>query len=594
MNSNLEYFENKKNELTALIEAKEKINRRYSSLRLISFLFFFIFLIVYFVKHLNPLFLILAVIAFAVFVCLCVFHSKLKSELNHLKTLLEVNINYINRINGDFSALKDKGDEFFDKDHAYALDLDLFGPVSLFSLYNVSHTAFGRELFAQNLKGLDLPSDITLSQEAVGELIGMPDVLTEYEATSIEGNINKKPKALMDLYKNKTSVSKASRLSLKLLPLLWLIPVLVLVFMPAFIGASVLFVLIINTIIWFISSSKYAFAFKSVEGVSRQAEAFYKLFLILESKEFKSSYLAKLVKGGASSDKKASDGLVVLSKACSLASLRSQPILALILNSIFPFDVYCADKLLSWSVNYGEELEKSINSLAQIEVLMCASTVGLISSESVFPKVTEGAYFEGENIKHPLLNPLKAVSNSIKLDKELALITGSNMSGKTTLIRTVGICSVLAYFGAPVPASSCVLGKMRIMSSMRIVDSIEEQMSTFRAELVRIGKIVEAAKNDDSPMLFLIDEIFRGTNSQDRTDGALAVLKNLDKSYITGLMTTHDYALCDKVQETVSSVVYYHFSEVYNDNDIIFDYKLHDGVSHKSNAKFLMKLVGIE
>ena len=134
---------------------------------------------------------------------------------------------------------------------------------------------------------------------------------------------------------------------------------------------------------------------------------------------------------------------------------------------------------------------------------------------------------------------------------------------------------------------------MKIVSSMRIVDSIEEQMSTFRAELVRIGRIIEVSK-ENVPMLFLIDEIFRGTNSADRTEGALIVLQNLDKKHIIGLMTTHDYALCDRASDTMENIVYYHFSEEYNDDSISFDYKLHDGVSHESNARFLMKLVGIE
>lgn len=117
-------------------------------------------------------------------------------------------------------------------------------------------------------------------------------------------------------------------------------------------------------------------------------------------------------------------------------------------------------------------------------------------------------------------------------------------------------------------------------------------MSTFRAELVKIAKIVKAS-TDGNNLLFLIDEIFRGTNSQDRTDGAYTVLKKFARKHIAGLMTTHDYALCDKVKSEMNNIVYYHFSEKYNDNDIIFDYKLKDGISNESNAKFLMRLVGI-
>lgn len=590
----LDFFTDKKKNIEVTIDEKEKINRRFSNLRLISFLLFLILIVVAIVKSMNIVLMVLACVFLALFIVLCVLHGKSKAELNHLITLRTVVENYIARIEGDFSKLNDSGEEFFDKDHNYALDLDVFGDNSLFALYNISHTAFGREVFAKNLLGEDLPEDISSTQEAVKEFIDNPELLIEYEAVAIEGKINKTPTALIEMYKNKAKVTKLYKGLLYGASCLWIIPFIILFINSKFISAAILAILLINVVLWFLASSKFASVFKSLDGVIRQTNSYYKLFDILENHEFKSITLKSLIKGGAKGDSKASDGLKVLSKACSYASMRSQPMLALILNSVFPYDILCADKLLSWSEKYGEELKKSIESIARIEALMCASVPGIISRESCFPTVVTGAFFDGTNITHPLLNPKKAVSNSIKLDKELALITGSNMSGKTTLIRTVGICSILALTGAPVPATTCTVGKMRVLSSMRIVDSIEEQMSTFRAELVRIGKIVEAAKNDNSPMLFLIDEIFRGTNSQDRTDGALAVLKNLDKSYITGLMTTHDYALCDKVQDTIDSVVYYHFSEVYNNNEIIFDYKLHDGVSHQSNAKFLMKLVGID
>lgn len=130
------------------------------------------------------------------------------------------------------------------------------------------------------------------------------------------------------------------------------------------------------------------------------------------------------------------------------------------------------------------------------------------------------------------------------------------------------------------------------MSSMRIVDSLEENMSTFKAELIRISGIVKAAGNV-KPLLFLIDEIFRGTNSDDRTEGALTVLKSLSKPYICGLMTTHDYAMIDKTTNDFHNIRYYHFSESYTDTGITFDYRLTAGISRQSNAKFLMKLVGI-
>ena len=152
---------------------------------------------------------------------------------------------------------------------------------------------------------------------------------------------------------------------------------------------------------------------------------------------------------------------------------------------------------------------------------------------------------------------------------------------------------ILGYTGAMVPAKSVACSIMRLKTSMRIADSLEENMSTFRAELVRIASIVDSSKSDE-PLMFLIDEVFRGTNSQDRTDGAEILLRKLNKPNISGFMTTHDYALCDRIaDEGMNNIVFCHFSERYEGDEIIFDYKLKDGMSHESNAKFLMKLVGI-
>jgi DNA mismatch repair ATPase MutS len=253
----------------------------------------------------------------------------------------------------------------------------------------------------------------------------------------------------------------------------------------------------------------------------------------------------------------------------------------------------------NWAVKCGRELPDYIDSLAELESLMCASQTGLVFPESSFPEFVESdepsdnAYFEGKNLVHPLLDHVNAVSNSVTIDKDIAIITGSNMSGKTTLIRTVGVCTVLAMTGGMVPAAELKLGRMRVMSSMRIVDSLEENMSTFKAELLRISGIVSAA-GENKPLLFLIDEIFRGTNSDDRTEGALTVLKKLSRPYICGMMTTHDYAMIDKTEKDFKNIRYYHFSETYTDTGITFDYKLAQGISRQSNAKYLMKLVGIE
>jgi hypothetical protein len=378
----------------------------------------------------------------------------------------------------------------------------------------------------------------------------------------------------------------------------WIVPVICIIFFNHFIGASIAAALIIDFVVWIIGLKLNGEYLKAAGEMPKQVSTIQKLFVELEKADLKSPLLVSYIKGNVRRYI-ASESLNALNTALFFAQLRSQPIFALLLNLVCPLDYLVSYLMGRWADIYGPSLRVQIDGIAGIESLMCAAQVGIASETSEFPvfvdsvEPADNAYFNGENIVHPLLSHETAVANSVEIKSDIAIITGSNMSGKTTHIRTVGVCSILAYMGAPVPCTALTIGKMRIMSSMRIVDSLEENISTFKAELTRISKIIEGAE-DGKPMLFLIDEIFRGTNSDDRTEGALTVLHNLSRDYICGMMTTHDYAMVDNTVKNFKNVRYYHFSEKYTDTGITFDYILAPGISRESNAKYLMKLVGIE
>ena len=591
MTCNRDFFAARSEELASKISYYHQKSSRLSLLR---FVLFALAVICAFLIKKNPVFAVLMVLFIVSFTVIMVFHGKVKRQFILYKTINDINDSYLARIDGDFSALHDSGKDLAVQDHAYAGDLDLFGDVSLFARFNISDTYMGRHAFADRL--LDgHPEDQTIEelvkrQAAVGEFIEMPVFLQEYQAVARLGKITSDPQAFRELASDKIAFSRSKRLLLYLQLLLWLPTIVFAIVGFKYITAIVTLTCIVNLFIWFFSTSPYRDLFFKTAGIARQTDAISDLYSILENHTFKSDLINELI--GDREEISVSSRLKALSRALLLCSFRSQPLLALILNAIGPFDLLCAYKLYTWADKHGESSVMSLDNIGELEALMSSSCVGIVSSESVFPVFVDGAVFDGVDITHPLLDPSKAVSNSVSLKAQTALITGSNMSGKTTLIRTVGICTLLALTGAPVPAKSLKLGRMRIVSSMRIVDSIEGNMSTFKAELVRIARIIESAK-EETPLLYLIDEIFRGTNSTDRTEGALTVLCNLAKPHIMGMMTTHDYALCDKVEESLENIVYYHFSETYNDKGISFDYKLHNGVSHESNAKYLMKLVGI-
>ncbi len=619
MKANLKFFEDKERVIIADLAKYGRQSGILSFMRLISFLGTAGLLIGGYAAKISALYLAGAAV-FVLFVVLCIIHGGIIDKVNYLTELRKVDSSYIARIKGDFNGLRNiavnglkraediglaknrlYGKDFEVPDHDYCADLDLFGKKSLFSLLNISETSFGRKRFAEKL--LTSPvTDITVDelkrrQKAVAELCSKTDVLMDYQATARVGKMTKDPRILMDFAATGSKTKTAANVLAILGCAVWFsVPVAFIAF-PDYGTASIPVCLIVNLIIWMIGRSFNDSCIKACDGMPVQVRTMIKLYSILENGGFENELIKTLIKG-SNNEKGAYESLKELNSVLRLAALRSQPLFALILNLILPLDYLIAFLMGNWAVKYGSSLPEQIDNLAELESLMCVAQTGLVLPESSFPefvesdKASDNAFFEGLNLAHPLLDHETAVSNSVTIDKDIAIITGSNMSGKTTLIRTAGVCSVLAMTGGLVPATALKLGRMRVMCSMRIVDSLEENMSTFKAELLRISGIVKAA-GEEKALLFLIDEIFRGTNSDDRTEGALTVLRKLSKPYICGFMTTHDYAMIDKTKDDFNNIRYYHFSESYSDTGISFDYVLRSGISRRSNAKYLMKLVGI-
>jgi DNA mismatch repair ATPase MutS len=196
------------------------------------------------------------------------------------------------------------------------------------------------------------------------------------------------------------------------------------------------------------------------------------------------------------------------------------------------------------------------------------------------------------DLMHPLIREGQAIGNDVSFKSGIAIITGSNMSGKTTLLRTLGVNAVLAYAGAPVAAAACTLSLMRIFTSMRVGDNIGTGESTFYAELKRIREMIEYVHRQ-RPMLALIDEIFKGTNSADRIVGAEATLRKLHLPWVLALVSTHDFELCELENDPVVQATNHHFSEYYVKDRIFFDYKMKSGRCQTTNARYLLRMAGI-
>ena len=266
--------------------------------------------------------------------------------------------------------------------------------------------------------------------------------------------------------------------------------------------------------------------------------------------------------------------------------------MCIILNSLLLWDYKNAIDLDNWKMKYSDSVENWFYTLGELESLISFANLPRICNNMCLPSFNnKNNIIEATNIGHPLINNEKRICNDFKLDNNIYIISGSNMSGKTTFMRTVGINMVLARAGSYVCADSMLSSKMKIITSMRIRDDLNEGISTFYAELKRIKKIIDQSHSDPQT-LFLIDEIFRGTNSVDRLKGSEGVLKELCKSHVSGMITTHDLEVCNLEDEN-PNITNYSFNEHYVDGEIFFDYKIKNGRSLTTNAEYLLRKVGI-
>ncbi|MBO4927796.1 MAG: MutS family DNA mismatch repair protein [Clostridiales bacterium] len=444
--------------------------------------------------------------------------------------------------------------------------------------------------------------DIRSRQKAVAELSEQLVLMEELEA-STELNVKGRgsPRALI-AFVDSDSVAPGKRiLMIRIINtiLLWVSFIVALIF-----GGYVFFVpltfFVIQLLLMAWGYKDNGYMFDIVEKFYPELPAYSNIFTELEDTEVHSDYLLAIKKRlygeneAEGKGKSASNQLQSLYKICLLVQARMQPLLYFVLNVVFPFDELCLKLLENWRSGAGNSIPDKLLAIGEWEALMSLAVMRTIYPNGVIPEITESStpFFKAKSIGHPLIEEKRLVRNDFSLEKGCAMITGSNMSGKTTLLRTVGINAVLAYAGAVCPAESLSLSLMNVAASMRIEDNLGEGVSTFYAELVKIERIVNIARKG-KPLLFLIDEIFRGTNSKDRTDGAWTVLKQLHKQTIIGLMSTHDYELCKMNGTKEVDLVYYHFSEYFDDDGLHFDYRLRDGMSTETNAKYLMKMVGI-
>ncbi len=537
---------------------------------------------------LAPLFLFLSLLA---------VHLHLNDRLTRVGRAERFYLRGIQRLEGTWRGKGRTGERFFDKDHPYARDLDIFGKGSLFELLDVTVSPWGSRTLASWLSNPATLAEVRLRQEAVAELRPLLDLREKVASEPGEENEIAAPESLGAWASSPivltSSLARIAAIALGLaatiLAVLWLASMVERVWFLAALAATSAFAGHFRP--------RVSAVLSAAEGPTRDLSILASLLGILESQTFSSPHLLALQSRLASQGETASARVRRLAQLIQYLDARRNQ-LFLPLAGLLLWGTQFAFAIEAWRRASGEDVPRWLEAVGELDALLALGSYGFENSEDVFPETRDtpdGALFEAVELGHPLIPLDRLVRNDVKLGGQLRvlIVSGSNMSGKSTLLRAVGVNAVLALAGAPVRARSLSLSGLRVGASIRTEDSLEEGISHFYAEILRLRQIMELTKRE-IPVLFLLDEILHGTNSHDRRIGAEAVVRGLVERGAIGLVTTHDLAL-SKLEETLAGRARnVHFEDHLEDGKIRFDYLMRDGVVKKSNALELMRGIGLE
>lgn len=523
-------------------------------------------------------------------------HQTLKNQQNYLQVLLETYDQALQRLTGEWKTFPDQGEDFQDSAHPYAEDLDLFGPGSLFQWLNMAKTFRGREKLKEILtKSPDEADTILKRQEAIKELARN---LAWRQRFAAEARVAKRPLNSPQSIIEWARAYDTTYLDLRVIILARALPLITILFLLLYLltgRVSFWFPLgglVIQALILFFGKQRGK-VLNAVYAYKESIKVYESMLERFEQRMFQAEYLQMLKKGLYDRDgKKAFEQIRKLAGLADLIANRSNAMFQII-NILTLWDIQCLIALESWKEKSGRSLDRWVETIAELEALCSLALIPMDHPTWGFAEISqEKSGITAVKMGHPLLE--NSVCNDLTLEQGsgILLITGSNMSGKSTLLRTIGINLVLAYAGAPVYAQrfSCML--LPIYTCMRVSDNLGKSISSFYAELLRIKQIVSASKTGQ--IFFLLDEIFKGTNSQDRHAGAKVLIRQLSKAGALGMVSTHDLELGDLERESDRRIRNYHFREYYKNDEIQFDYKLRPGISTTRNALYLIKMAGIE
>ncbi|TDS50943.1 MutS-related protein [Myroides indicus] len=583
---------------------KAEFKKQFSTVRTkyktVGALRIFIFLVIIYFFYLSVSngdfpYLYVSGIAVILFVVLLKIHAGLSFKTRYLKALVDINQNEINFLEKEEQPFED-GSEFITANHAYSHDLDIFGTKSLYQYLNRTASYIGKRKLADLLQGKTDKETILQNQEVVKELADKVEWRQTIYAYSKISNLDKDNfERLQKWSTSKTSrINKADIISAYLFPFLMLISIagFFVNSSNAFWGYAVSAIFSLNLIIALSKIRNIQTELGGVEKIYETIGSYSSIALQIEKEDFRSSKMSEYTAKLQNESFYVSKELKILSRLFGQLETVANIFIMIVFNGFFQYHVHVLNKFLTWKKNKGGLLLAIIEIMGEIEALNSLANFSYNNKTYAFPILNNEEKISFKKLGHPLIQAQKRVTNSIDFtNKRFVILTGSNMSGKSTFLRTVGVNLVLANAGAPVCADGATFFPLPLVVSMRLTDSLEDSESYFYAEVKRLKMIIEKVKEESC--FVLLDEILRGTNSDDKQSGTIGVILKLIQEKTYGIIATHDLEVCNVTYQFPDILINKCFEVEIKNEDLFFDYKIRDGICKNKNATFIMKKMEI-
>lgn len=572
-----------KKDYEQIVENNTRIKNNISILRLALFVVFIgLLILACFKKGFVFVFPALLFVTFVVVSCYHHRYLKLVDDTNYKITVLN---EYLSRFDDSYKRSSDRGQDL--KGDAFLeADLDIYGAGGLFGYLSFAKTPYGRKFLSDALKAnLISKEDLIKRQDAIKELASKLDDTIAVEAMAVRFSLENDKKKIsslenaFNLLSNNISFN-TNKLFINLIYIILFVASIVLSilkYLPAYFPVIVIFIGYLLGKLLYKEADELGGA---MQQINTSFYGYNYLLNEIQSKQYEASLLNEYQDDIKKLNAKSIKSFKLLS---GFLNSRNNIIFQVIFNGTVLLDGLLVYLFILWQRKYENDFKNAIVSIGHFEELMSLATIEIVKDSSR-PEIS--SEFRFEQIKHPLIEERRCVANNF-IFKGTNIITGSNMSGKTTFMRSIGVNYVLFLSGANVCAKEFKAPICKIFTSMKVVDDVNNNISTFYGEILRVKDICAYIKTNE-PMIVLVDEIFKGTNTKDRITGATAFAKKLIESGSYAIITTHDSELCQ-----IEGVSNYYFLEHYVDDKIAFDYTIREGISNTRNAIYLLKMAGI-